>query len=104
MENNGCDSGGPAPAGSIQSSFIAERTGIAVCSMTLDLSRPGTCIHCGRVLDPDDIGAHKKMINRGASAFFCVSCLAAYYCVDEAFIRGKIEYFRASGCALFSRD
>ncbi|MBO4326004.1 MAG: hypothetical protein J5950_01885 [Clostridia bacterium] len=61
------------------------------------------CIKCGSGLGRDDAGAHKKFINRGASLFLCISCLADYMNVSEAFLREKIEHFRSMGCTLFSR-
>ena len=64
----------------------------------IDASR---CIKCGRTLDRDDVGAHKKLINRGATLFFCVSCLSAFFNVQERFIREKIDAFKKSGCTLF---
>ena len=64
----------------------------------IDASR---CLRCGRALAPDDIGAHRKLVNRGATAFICVRCLAGFLGVTEPFLREKIEYFRASGCTLF---
>ena len=44
----------------------------------------------------------KKLINRGATEFFCVGCLARHFEVTEAVIRERIEYFRQSGCTLFA--
>ena len=60
-----------------------------------------TCVKCGAVLDKDDIGAHKKLVNRGAQNFMCVKCLARHFDVPEQRIREKIEEFRAQGCLLF---
>lgn len=88
---------------------LRERTGIAdeafLQTLTaaddednIDASR---CLRCGRALAPDDIGAHRKLVNRGATAFICVRCLAGFLGVTEPFLREKIEYFRASGCTLF---
>ena len=88
---------------------LRERTGIAdeafLQTLTaaddadnIDTSR---CLRCGRALAPDDIGAHRKLVNRGATAFICVRCLAGFLGVTEPFLREKIEYFRASGCTLF---
>ena len=34
------------------------------------------CMRCGASLTGEDIGAHKKLINRGATAFLCIDCLA----------------------------
>lgn len=62
------------------------------------------CFACGAALSSDDIGAHKKFVNRGADTFLCVPCLAALYNVDVDGLREKIEYFRRTGCTLFARQ
>ncbi len=59
------------------------------------------CLRCGNALSGDDIGAHKKFINRGARLFFCVNCLGGFLGIPEEKLREKIEYFRMSGCTLF---
>ena len=61
------------------------------------------CIGCGRDLSNDDIGATKKFINRGATEFYCIDCLAEHFKVERSFIEEKIEYFRAHGCTLFPK-
>ncbi len=63
---------------------------------------PLVCRRCGAPLDRDDVGATKKLINRGASSFFCVPCLAKYFSVEEDLIRQKIETYKKSGCTLFT--
>lgn len=59
------------------------------------------CIECGRSLTTDEIGLHKKMINRGATEYMCISCLAQFYHCGEDLLRKKIEQFREQGCTLF---
>lgn len=59
------------------------------------------CLQCGRPLTSDEIGLTRKMINRGASRFFCLSCLAARFDVPEEALRRKIQEFREMGCTLF---
>ena len=92
---------------------LAARTGIPVCNIrsaglaefvdgSAALPDPGRCIKCGRAIVPDDAGAHKKFINRGATMFFCVSCLSGYLGVSEELVREKIDYYRKTGCTLFS--
>lgn len=59
------------------------------------------CCQCGKSLHPDEIGLTKKLINRGATEYFCLSCLAARFQVSEDDLRQKIREFRAMGCTLF---
>lgn len=67
-------------------------------------SAPCICIKCGAILKNDDIGATKKLINRGATEFLCIPCLAAHFNVNEELIRIKIEEYRAYGCSLFTQN
>ena len=62
------------------------------------------CRECGRPLSPDEIAVTKKLINRGATEFYCVPCLARYFEVTEAVIRERIEYFKKTVCTLFRRE
>lgn len=58
-------------------------------------------MQCGKALTYNEIGAHKKFINRGARQFLCRSCLAASLNVDPELIDKKIEQFKLQGCTLF---
>ena len=60
------------------------------------------CRSCGRELTPDEIAIYKRMINRGATDFLCITCLAAEFRVSEELIREKIRHFKKRGCTLFS--
>lgn len=61
------------------------------------------CIKCGKKdLSNDEIAVYKKMINRGSTEFMCIDCLAEYYHVSRQAIEDKIEYFKQTGCVLFS--
>ena len=62
-----------------------------------------SCINCARELTSDEIGLHKKMINRGAEEFMCLSCLAIFFHCDESLLVKKIEQFRENGCMLFAQ-
>ena len=59
------------------------------------------CVRCGRPLEADEIALTKKLVNRGASRFCCLSCLAAHFDVPEEALRKKIAEFREMGCTLF---
>lgn len=59
------------------------------------------CRDCGKSLSTDEIAIYKKMVNRGATSFLCITCLSAHFDCTEDDLREKIEYFRKSGCTLF---
>lgn len=69
--------------------------------MILDKIEQPVCMKCGRKLTCDEIGIHKKMINRGAEEFYCLTCLAEYIHTTEDVLLERIEHFRAQGCELF---
>ncbi len=59
------------------------------------------CMRCGRELTHNEIGAHKKFINRGSTEFLCRDCLAEKLGVPAELIDRKIEEFKKQGCTLF---
>lgn len=61
------------------------------------------CYSCGKVLTEDEIGLHKKLVNRGAESFLCLSCLAEKFECPQQRLLEKIEEFRGMGCTLFSQ-
>jgi hypothetical protein len=66
-----------------------------------DLNQTLLCSKCGTPISSDEIAVTRKLINRGAREFYCVSCLADWFEVRPEDILERIEYFRASGCTLF---
>lgn len=60
------------------------------------------CKTCQRPVTPDDIGCTKKLKNRGATEFFCISCLAKEYGVAEEVFFEMIDRWRNEGCTLFA--
>lgn len=59
------------------------------------------CIRCARGLSFNEIGATRKFVNRGSTAFYCKDCLAEKLGVSVRDIERKIEEFRQQGCTLF---
>ena len=59
------------------------------------------CIKCNSPLQNDDMGATKKLINRGCSEFMCIPCLAEKFGVPTEKLKEKIEEWREAGCSLF---
>ena len=68
------------------------------------MADPAHCIRCGVFLTKDDIGLTRKMINRGATEFFCIPCLADHFQLPENVLRDKIREFKAMGCTLFDQN
>lgn len=60
------------------------------------------CLKCGKMLSFNEIGLYRKMVNRGATEFLCISCLAEHFKISEEALQAKIEFFRKSGCTLFT--
>ena len=59
------------------------------------------CMQCGKELTHNEIGAHRKFINRGAGEFYCRECLAAHLGVTPERMDEKIRQFKQQGCTLF---
>ena len=60
-----------------------------------------TCKKCNKELTSTDIGATQKFIDRGASEFLCVGCIAEKFKVSEEYMLEKIAVLRRHGCVLF---
>ena len=60
------------------------------------------CYVCGKSpLSKDEIGLTKKLIDKKAIHFCCLSCLAESLEVTEEELQAKIEEFKEEGCTLF---
>ncbi len=60
------------------------------------------CVRCGALLTKDETALTRKLINRGATEFFCLSCLANRFQLSEEILHKKIEEFKSMGCTLFN--
>ncbi|MCM1058265.1 MAG: hypothetical protein NC517_11755 [Firmicutes bacterium] len=68
------------------------------------MDRPAYCKKCGRLLTDDEIGLHKKLFNRAAVSFMCISCCAEYLDVTRELLEEKIRQFKEMGCTLFGAN
>ena len=59
------------------------------------------CMNCGAKLTRDDIGLHKKIVNRGATAFLCKKCLGEKFRMTEEDCDTLIAHFKEAGCSMF---
>lgn len=61
------------------------------------------CKKCGKKdLSGDELAIYRKLVNRGATEFLCIDCLAEYFNCDRKEIEERINYYRESGhCILF---
>lgn len=61
-----------------------------------------TCRECGAPLGSDDMAIYRKLVNRGAQDFLCISCLANRFQCPREEIEKRIRWYRESGeCTLF---
>lgn len=62
------------------------------------------CIKCGKPLSVNEIGLHKRLINRGAEEYMCKACLAKHFNVSAELLDEKIKMYIMQGCTLFSEN
>ncbi|GHU75908.1 hypothetical protein FACS189461_2810 [Spirochaetia bacterium] len=60
------------------------------------------CKQCAKPLSGDETAIYKKLINRGASEYLCIDCLAVFFGCERKIIEDQIAYYRKAGtCVLF---
>ena len=60
------------------------------------------CYVCDKTpLTKNEIGLTKKLIDKRATSFYCIDCLAEYLEVTTEELEAKIEEFKEEGCTLF---
>ncbi|MDR1903588.1 MAG: hypothetical protein LBQ88_15085 [Treponema sp.] len=60
------------------------------------------CKQCAKALNGDETAIYRKLVNRGASEYLCIDCLAAFLDSSRQAIESRIAYYRTTGtCALF---
>ena len=62
------------------------------------------CMRCRKTLSHNEIGAHKRLINRGAEEFLCRECLAEKFRVSPELIGAIAIDFTASNILPVLRD
>lgn len=61
-----------------------------------------TCLACHAAVSKDEMALTKKLINRGTTKYYCISCLAKAFEVTEQDLQKKIQYYKEIGCTLFT--
>lgn len=61
------------------------------------------CMCCGKELRRDEIALHRKLYNRAATRFLCISCSSQYLQVSEELLVEKMTEFKEMGCTLFEK-
>jgi hypothetical protein len=70
-----------------------------------DKGKENKCRVCGRApLSADEIGLTKKLMDKQAVDFYCLSCMAELLEATEAELTAKAEEFKAQGCTLFQKS
>ncbi len=80
------------------------KTAAADSDKTESPAAGSVCTRCGTSLSHDEIALTKKLVNRGTTRYYCLSCLAAAFEVSEQDLQNKIRFFKRIGCTLFHPD
>ncbi|MCI2088829.1 MAG: hypothetical protein LKK10_11220 [Prevotella sp.] len=59
------------------------------------------CKSCNTELKKDWIALHRKLLDKDAKEFLCISCLADTFGCEVEDLEIKIEEFKEEGCVLF---
>ena len=59
------------------------------------------CIVCHQPVTSDEIAMTRKLINRGATAFLCLPCLAQRFDATVGELTERMQAFKDMGCTLF---
>ena len=59
------------------------------------------CKACNADLKNDWIALHRKLLDKDAKEYYCISCLADTFGCDVEDLEVKIEEFKEEGCTLF---
>ena len=59
------------------------------------------CIACRKPVNSDEIAMTRKLINRGATSFLCLPCLAERFEATLEELQERMQAFKEMGCTLF---
>lgn len=62
------------------------------------------CTSCAGTVTRDEIAMTRKLINRGATRFMCLPCLARHFDASVQELIERMQYFKAMGCTLFDEN
>lgn len=60
-----------------------------------------TCRVCGEDVERVAAALYKKLVDKQAKKFYCLSCLAEYLDTTVEELREKADEFKNQGCTLF---
>lgn len=59
------------------------------------------CMQCGRSVTSDEAAMTRKLINRGATQYLCLPCLATRFDATLPELEERMQAFKDMGCTLF---
>ena len=62
------------------------------------------CKTCGKLLHGDEIALYRKLVDRRASEYLCLSCYAEHVQTDVSNLQSLIDFYHRTGiCSLFAK-
>ncbi|MDF2587813.1 MAG: hypothetical protein K0S41_1654 [Anaerocolumna sp.] len=68
----------------------------------MDNEKQNRCRQCNKVLTRDEKAIYYRLVNRAATDFLCIPCLAEYFKCRVSDIEDRIISLKKMGCTLFS--
>ena len=67
----------------------------------MSYKKDNRCNLCDKMLDKDQIGLSKKLLDYNGKRMYCIDCLASHLDVTVEDLLDKIQDFKDEGCTLF---
>lgn len=66
------------------------------------MTEKAVCCKCAASISRDEIAITKRLINRGATKYYCTACLAEAFGITAEDIERSIRHYKQIGCTLFA--
>jgi hypothetical protein len=70
--------------------------------MNIDNDKQNRCRQCNKILVRDEKAIYYRLVNRAATDFLCIPCLAEYFKCKVSDTEDRIVSLKKMGCTLFT--